>query len=295
MIISVVNHKGGVGKTTTTVALAETWASEYGRHVLVVDLDPQANAGLALVGEKNLASAKKEGKTIDNLFAEEFFRHIEPEKLNNHGLKAWDIRKAIIRGASNLKTARTLDLLASDIILGDIHDRIGAINDARGEMISVLGNSLRELTREYDVILIDCPPQIGIIAQNGIVMSDCYVIPVIPDHMSTYGIPQILRKIASLCRKTNKTVRCLGVIINKFQANSNVHRSYVISMPKQKFMPKIYSPQIMQTNTMSCIMDFGQGAFSTYRKKYGHMGEVYRKLGERVLLDGIRAAKEASN
>ncbi len=109
-IVSIINLKGGVAKTTTTVQLAECLASEFGKKVLVIDLDPQTNATISLIGEDKWEAIDNQGQTLFHLFN---------DKLRN--TSTFNIRKALQRGVSNLEL-NSLSLLASSIRFIDIQD-----------------------------------------------------------------------------------------------------------------------------------------------------------------------------
>src|SRR5690606_32752369 len=110
-----------------------------------------------------------------------------------------NINDAIIKNTTNLRGGnKNLHLLPSSIDLIDISDRLSELDEnheINDKSIPILSKHLtQELIDEYDYVLIDCPPNLGLITLNGIYVSDYYVIPVIPDILSTYGIPQMITK-----------------------------------------------------------------------------------------------------
>ncbi|MEK7223306.1 MAG: AAA family ATPase, partial [Pseudomonadota bacterium] len=110
-VLSFINLKGGVGKTTTAVAVAEMLAQEERKHVLLIDLDPQTNATVMLISEEQWAEMDKEGRTIAQLFE---------DRLNPHNVPKFDIEKAIARRVSTINDGiARLDLLPSSIRLID--------------------------------------------------------------------------------------------------------------------------------------------------------------------------------
>lgn len=186
VVVSLINLKGGVGKTTTTVQLAECLASEFDKRVLVIDLDPQTNATISLIEEERWEELNNEGRTIFHLFE---------DKLEH--TTQFDIEHAIQERVSNLNLKR-LSLLPSSIRLIDIQDRMSEIPVRLGYSITpmeVLKSAIHPILDRYEYVLIDCPPNLGFITRNGIEISDYYLIPTIPDTLSTYGIPQIVRSI----------------------------------------------------------------------------------------------------
>ena len=117
-IISIINLKGGVGKTTTTVQLAECLVSEFKKRVLVIDLDPQTNATIAMIGEDKWEELDRQNKTIYHLFI---------DKMNN--TQTFDIHTALVKNATNLNLP-DLHLLASNIKLIDIQDNLNKVSEA---------------------------------------------------------------------------------------------------------------------------------------------------------------------
>src|SRR5712692_2945552 len=118
-VLSFINLKGGVGKTTTAVAVAEILAEEDRKHVLLVDLDPQTNATVTLISEDKWAEMDAEGRTIAQLFE---------DRLNPHNPPRFDVETAIARSVSTINDGISrLDLLPSSIRLIDLQDRIPMI------------------------------------------------------------------------------------------------------------------------------------------------------------------------
>jgi chromosome partitioning protein len=178
-VVSIINLKGGVGKTTITVAIAEFLVSEYNKNVLVIDLDPQTNATVSLIGEEQWEMRNEDGRTLYQLFKDQ----IDDTCL-------FDLENSIVSNCSNLYGGLpNLHLLPSSLDFVQLQDRLINIgHTALIQPIDVLKKYVKEYIARYDVVLIDCPPNLGIVTQNGLNISDYYLIPSIPDHLSTYGI-----------------------------------------------------------------------------------------------------------
>lgn len=281
-IVSVINLKGGVAKTTTTVQIAECLASEFGKRVLVIDLDPQTNASISLIDEEAWEQLDSEGKTLFHLFNDKL------EKTNT-----FDIQTAVQRGVSNLRL-RALDLLPSSIKFIDIQDRISDIPSRTGFAINpmeILKTAVHPLLPQYDYVLIDCPPNLGFITRNGIEISDYYLIPTIPDKLSTYGIPQIVNTIHQFCRERPLKIRCLGLVVTKYDSRSSSHSRGLSILParfKQIFdllgiaPAPVFNSRMPQANATSEAMDFA-GNPSTFKEKYGRSKSGDQYLYEYVL------------
>jgi chromosome partitioning protein len=270
-IVSLINLKGGVAKTTTTVQLAECLVSEFGRRVLVVDLDPQTNATIALIPESKWEDLDGTGQTLYQAFSDKL------EKT-----KIFDIKKAIQKGVSNLRLPQ-LHLLASSIRFIDIQDRIADIPNKTKYGVptpmEVLKQAIEPIKADYDYILIDCPPNLGYITQNGIEISDFYLIPTIPDTLSTYGIPQIINSINEMrtSRPQHIKIKCLGLVMTKFMSNSDAHKKGREQLPvrlakifEELELPPspVFNTVMPQANQTAEAMDFG-AVPGTFKAKYG--------------------------
>lgn len=99
--------------------------------------------------------------------------------------------------------------------------------------IALLEAGLGGRLAAYDVVIIDCPPNLGCIPSNGLYLSDAYLIPTVPDHLSTYGIPQIIARVRRLSESIGRTVAPLGRVITNFQANSRVHNAVRARLEKK--------------------------------------------------------------
>ena len=278
--ISLINLKGGVGKTSTTVALAEFLASEHGQKVLIIDLDPQTNATVALIGEKEWEKKRVKKETLYQLFKDK----IDKTKL-------FDINKAIARGVSNVKYVRSIDLLPSSIELVDIQDTLPLISSGQFHSSSpttILKDALGSVLDNYDIVLIDCPPNLGIITLNGIRISDYYLIPTVPDILSTYGIPQIVNRIEEFAEVAGVGIKPMGIIISMIRGASNLHYTTVNLLKKKAKAgdyPRILNTQIPLTVKAAEAADYGEGERKTIKQKYGYGDkyETYFDLSKEVL------------
>ncbi len=279
-VISTINLKGGVGKTSTTIALAEFLAIEHRKKVLLIDLDPQTNATVTLIGEDRWVEKNESGETLLQLFK---------DKLDRTDL--FNIDKAIERQASNIGGGvRNLDLLPSSLGLIDIQDSLALIPAGRFHVtspVTILRDEISDRLNNYDIVLIDCPPNLGIITLNGILISDYYLIPCIPDIMSTYGIPQILNRIKSFGEETGHVVEPLGIIVSMYRAQSRLHDTVIPQLKhKEKTgdYPKVFDARIPLSVRTAEAADFESYA-NTLKQKYGYgnMFNVYNALTDELL------------
>ncbi|WP_027504825.1 ParA family protein [Rhodococcus sp. UNC23MFCrub1.1] len=215
--IATINLKGGVGKSTMTAALAEFMAGHFAKRVLLIDLDPQTNLTTMMIGSERWQELNESHRTIKALF----------EQALDSDAAVFDIERAIQRDVSPLAKVIGIDLLASSLDMIEISEEVAAwqYDDQNSlEPLSVLKNAVDKIKDNYDYILIDCPPNMGIVTRNGLMLADAYVIPTIPDVLSTYGIPQIQKRVSMFSEKSGHSLKALGLIITKYRKSTNLHR-----------------------------------------------------------------------
>lgn len=283
-IISIINLKGGVGKTSLTVALAEFLAKGFenvqGKKVLVIDTDPQTNATVALIQEADWKRRNAAGRTLCQLFK---------DKLD--GTSLFDLNASLVKGASNLQGGiPNLDLLPSSLDFIGIQDRL--INIGAGTFYtvaptSVLKSAITPLLGSYEFILIDCPPNLGIVTLNALNISDFYLVPVIPDVLSTYGIPQIDERVGKFGVSIGRKIHPLGIVISLYREQVVLHRSTVAELRADATsgkLPRVFKNVIPNMAAAAGAVDV-TATPNTLRQKYGYgrSYDVYRAVTEEFL------------
>lgn len=277
-VLAVINLKGGVGKTTTTVALAETLAAVHGKRVLVIDLDPQTNATVMLMGEAAWLERNAQGRTIASLFK----RAVAPTA------PPFDLHRCLHRGASDVEGLRRIDLLPSSLDLIDLQDRLVLTSAARmgvATPVDVLHRVLNRKLGAYDVVLIDCPPNLGLITLNGLRIARHYLIPTIPDVLSTYGIAQITERVGAFARRTGERIEPLGVVVTKWRAASRVHQQTLERLQSEAERgtgPHVFATVIPDANDVAAAAEFSPAPRSL-AQKYKKGREPYGDLAIEVL------------
>jgi chromosome partitioning protein len=216
-VVSVINYKGGVGKTTLTANLGAELAFR-GRTVLLVDLDPQASLTFSFYRADHWEKELAEEHTILQWFGS-VLSQVSPEPLSKYVLTPPAVNKVI--GANG---KGRLDLLASHLELIDVDlDFAYALGGSRFQhgspaylrLIRSLADALgEEAFNEYDVILLDCAPNFTMVTRTGIVASDHLLIPAKADYLSTLGIDYLRRKLSEVVRDYNKVVASAAREIN---------------------------------------------------------------------------------
>ncbi|MFF9020671.1 ParA family protein [Streptomyces eurythermus] len=265
-IISTINLKGGVGKTTTTVALAEFLSAAFNKRVLVIDLDPQTNLTTVLIGEDKWKRLNDEGRTLATLFKDSLRPEDEPAN--------FDIGKTLQRSVSPISEVQWVDLLPSSLDLIDVQDRLASMPPGRfysNNPTDLLRKAVKSIIDDYDFVLVDCPPNLGIVTLNGLRISDGYIIPTIPDVLSTYGIPQIQQRVRAFAESLGEDIAEIGIVVTKYRKASTVHVNTVRRLEEDPELPTVLQSYIPEANQIAASAEY-VGA-STLRQKYGYQGQ----------------------
>lgn len=210
-VIALVNQKGGVGKTTSTVNLASALVKK-GKCVLLVDMDPQGS--LTIYSGYDPADLEKEQKTL-------FYALMKGKPLS----------EIVISGNPAL--------LPASISLASAEPQLVSEWDS----VSVLRSKLKAIKDEYDFVLIDCPPTLTLLTINALTAADTIVIPVKTDHLSIMGIPLFLETVERVRERANPELEIIGVLPTMFNAR-NTHDRACLQELKDALEPdiKVFDP-----------------------------------------------------
>ena len=195
-IASFINYKGGVGKTTIAVETAATLAKKHGFKVLVVDLDPQTNASFYLVTEKSWEDWARDQGSLKDIF------------LNAINEQPFDVASTIMEGLYGC-----IDLLPSHLDLLPVDLDLAAKWGAQSsEAKMIIKDRLAPVIdeREYDFVVIDCPPNLNLVTQNALMLSDSYVVVCLPEYFSVRGIGLIETQIGKMMEQVNRNLVRFG-------------------------------------------------------------------------------------
>lgn len=254
-IISLVNQKGGVGKTTTSINLSASLAVE-GKKVLLVDLDPQGNATTGVGFNKG---------DIDLSIYDVF-----------NG--TCDIRNAILH-----TKFKDLDLLPSSLQLAgvDIELMDKGREDPNFRMSFQFKNKIDLCKDNYDYIIVDCPPTLGVITTNALVASDSVIIPVQCEFYALEGITQLLNAIMLTKKKLNPNLKLEGVLLTMFDSRANLSIE-VIEEIRSYFKDKVYTTLIPRLIRLAEAPSHGKPIIVYDPKSKGSL--AYMNLAKEVII-----------
>jgi len=235
-IVAVINYKGGVGKTTVTANLAGELAHR-GRKVLLLDTDAQASLTFSFVTPDKWDNEYKSSMTIKSWF-DAISQGTEPDPLTNFIISPEKVNNYL----RSTKNGGRIDLICSHLGLINVDLELATLlgganmQQSKHNYIKVHGK-LRDAivkltdTTDYDVVLIDCPPNFNIVTKNAIVASEKILIPAKPDYLSTLGIDYLHRSVRELVKEFNEYVELdeevknispeiMGVVFTMIQINS---------------------------------------------------------------------------
>ncbi|GAC66651.1 ParA family protein [Gordonia soli] len=274
-VIAVISLKGGVGKTTLTAGLGEFMAGEFGKKILLVDLDAQTNLTTMMIGQERWLALNEKGWTVASLFGDAL-----------DGTDQFDPETAVQVDVSPVRSVSGVDLLPSSLDLIELQEELSARRvrvDDHAAAIDILGTALRPLRDRYDLILVDCPPNVGPFSLNGLAAADGYLIPTIPDVLSTYAIPHIQTQVADFAGEIAHPIVELGVVITKFRASSRLHQETVRRLRRDPSIQNVLPGYLHEGNAIGAAAEFRP--YTSLRQKYGSHGhfDQFRQLAREVL------------
>ncbi len=244
-IVTVVNQKGGVGKTTTCINLTAA-LREKGLKVLLCDFDPQANATSGMGVDKALSLG-----VYDVLL-----NHVEP-------------RKRVV-------STRYGDVLPSSKGLAGAGVEMVGLDDRE----HLLRKALEELSPDYDYIFVDCPPSLELLTLNGLCAADSALVPVQSEYFALEGLSDLMYTIRAVRRSLNTKLELEGVLMTMFDSRTNL--ALQVAEEVKRFFPgKVYATVIPRNVRLSEAPSHGKPISAYDRTSRGN--EAYAKLAEEFL------------
>ncbi len=276
-VIATISLKGGVGKTTLTAGVAEFLSGVFGKRVLLIDLDAQTNLTTIMIGEQRWLECNSRGHTIATLFSDVL-----------DGRTEFDLDATCQRVVSPVAEVTGVDLLPSSLDLIDLQEELSAkrvLADDHLAVVEVLGTAVRSIADRYDYILIDCPPNVGPFSLNGLAMADAYLIPTIPDVLSTYAIPHIQRQVSEFGDEIGRRITELGVIITKYRPASALHTETVRRLRRDPAIQNVLPHYLHEGNAVGAAAQFAP--YPTLRAKYGYHGhfDQFRNVTQAIMIE----------
>ncbi len=248
-IISVANQKGGVGKTTTTVNISASIASKNKR-VLLIDLDPQGNATSGVGIEKTALSS-----SIYDLICSDV------EKIEDVIIKT---------------DFENLDILPSTIALAGAEIELVEIENRMFKIKDILFN----IKDNYDYVLIDCPPSLGLITLNALVASDSLLVPIQCEFFALEGLSQLITTIRMVKKLYNSNLKLEGVLLTMYDGRLNL-TTQVANEIKKYFPDKVFKTVIPRNVRLSEAPSFGQPILYFDRVSKG--AKAYLELADEMI------------
>lgn len=216
--ISFINFKGGVAKTTTAVNFAAELARRN-KDVLLIDLDPQSNASLWLLGPKRfLARIEEVEKTGYQLFLDGL-----PSSSKSFKFKEATV-KAVVQDSRGRQLLPHLDLLPNTYKAIDLENKLRGEQDS----FSILGDRMEDMQENYDFIIFDCAPNLYLTTTNALLFSNYYIVPVYPDYFASAGLSILAKEIKKIWNRLGKysedNLRLSGVVITRIKENATLDK-----------------------------------------------------------------------
>lgn len=246
--MGVANQKGGVGKTATSVNLS-AYLAALGKKVLLVDLDPQANA---------TSGVGVDPRKVDLSVYHAINSRISPQD----AVKSTDLFGFYILPAS-------FDLAGSTVELVSMKNREFKLNDA-----------LTKVRHEYDYVIIDCPPSLGLLTLNGLVASDDILIPVQCEYYALEGLAQLLQSVDMVRNNLSKDINILGAVLTMYDKRNKLDRE-VAKEVRRNFPGYVFDAVIPRNVDVAEAPGHGKTILQFNPLSYGAM--AYKQLAEEVI------------
>jgi len=252
IVIAVSAQKGGVGKTTTAVSLASAMARYHDKRVLLIDLDPQGHVSTAIKEQVTPG-----GGALSRVLEED--------------------------------AGEVLDAITGTCVPGfdvtPFDSRLTATEDLLGTRMGkefILRDRLKITRTHYDVIVVDCPPNIGNLSINGLVAADYVLIPCDPSPLALKGVNALVDTVSTIAMRLNPNIDVLGVLLTRVDGRNTTLNQAIMTEIEETYGPALLPVQIGINSSLAQAQHAGQDIFSYDEGSRG--AQQYRELADVVAL-----------
>jgi len=248
MILSIVNQKGGVGKTTTSVNIS-AYLSRQGKKTLLIDMDPQGNSTSGVGVEKS---------KLDNTIYDVLINNLDiSDVIISAGRKNLDICPA------------NIDLAGAEVEMVNLMSRE-----------SILKRGLNKIKDNYDFIIVDCPPSLSLLTINALTASDGVIVPIQSEYYALEGLSQLLNTINKVKKHLNPILEIFGVVITMFDSRTQLAHQ-VTAEVKKYFGDKVFKSIIPRNVRLSEAPSHGLSINEYDRRSKG--ANAYEHLSKEII------------
>ncbi len=285
--LAIANLKGGVGKSTASLFLAETLAVYHGLRILVVDLDPQANASYMLLSREGLEYAEASGKTLTNLVLDLISKEAQLSPTGYIYPNASDLSE--LRETGGRGKVDVLPSVPRMWFVEVVRERQSYVEntDPADELRKCLGSYLEPLEVWYDVMIFDCPPGFSALTRAGLVSADAIVSPTIADAVSIRSLSDFVSIGLGDVLKVRGIIKH-HVIISKYRASTEQMRE--VELLKKSY--DVLSPYVKESVAMTRATErIRADSIRSYGNKYGALQGDLRKLTDSIYRNVIKIGR----
>ena len=239
--IALANQKGGVGKTTTAINVAASLAS-FGYRTLVIDADPQANATSGL---------NFDPRSIDTSIYECIIDNVNPKEV----IHATEIENLDLLGSH-------IDLVGAEIEMINLPERESKMKEV-----------IDKIRGDYDMIIIDCSPSLGIITVNALTASDSVIVPVQCEYFALEGLGKLLNTIKIVQNNLNKALEIEGILLTMYDGRLNLS-SQVMQEVRTHFQQLVFDTVVQRNIRLSEAPSFGKPALHHDARSKGAVNHI---------------------
>ncbi len=248
MILAIINNKGGTGKTTSAVNLAAALALKH-RRALLIDLDSQASASLSLGIDRahlrpSIADAVLAGRAIAGI-----------------------IRKTSAEG---------LDIITGSADLADADLQLAPTSGREDRLKTAIG----PIRADYDFIILDCPPSLGLLAVNAMVAADAFILPTPPEYLALEGLVGMMDAVERIHQGIGDACRLLGILLTKVDHRRRV-TAEIIEVIRGHYKDQVFKTEVGVDVRLIEAPAFGQTIFQYDRGSAG--AEAYHQLADEII------------